>query len=59
MKLVARLYIIDRALTGENAMLVSEYNQIVEEIWNLVAPKEQTEEKGHAKVLRRENNDNI
>ena len=31
--LVKRLFIIDSKLTSENAQLVSEYNQIVEEIY--------------------------
>lgn len=35
--LVKRLFIIDSKLTSENAQLVSEYNQIVEEIYAAIA----------------------
>ena len=35
--LVKRLFIIDSKLTSENAQLVSEYNQIVEEIYATIA----------------------
>ena len=35
--LVKRLFIIDPKLTSENAQLVSEYNQIVEEIYAAIA----------------------
>lgn len=34
--LVKRLFIIDSKLTGETAELVSEYNQIVEEIYSTI-----------------------
>ena len=35
--LVKRLFIIDSKLTSENAQLVSEYNQIVEEIYAAIS----------------------
>ena len=35
--LVKRLFIIDSKLTSENAQLVSEYNQIVEQIYAAIA----------------------
>ena len=35
--LVKRLFIIDSKLNSENAQLVSEYNQIVEEIYAAIA----------------------
>ena len=33
MKLVQRLFIIDATLTKETSQLVTEYNEIIEEIW--------------------------
>lgn len=50
MKLVSRLYEIDSKLTGENAMLVSEYNQIIEELWNMI-PSISEEGKDKPKTL--------
>ena len=35
--LVKRLFIIDSKLTSKNTQLVSEYNQIVEEIYSAIA----------------------
>ena len=44
--LVKRLFIIDSKLTSENAQLVSEYNQIVEEIYAAIAKIRTDNEKG-------------
>lgn len=57
MKLVCRLYEIDSKLTGENAMLVSEYNQIVEELWNMI-PSVSEERKDKPKTLSLTRNKN-
>lgn len=57
MKLVSRLYEIDSKLTGENAMLVSEYNQIVEELWNMI-PSVSEEGKDKPKTLSLTRNKN-
>ena len=35
-KLIKRLYVIDSMLTGETKELVSEYNEIIEEVWNTI-----------------------
>lgn len=35
-KLVQRLFIIDATLTQETSQLVSEYNEIIEEIWRIL-----------------------
>ena len=35
-KLVQRLFVIDASLTKETCQLVSEYNEIVEEIWKIL-----------------------
>ena len=51
--LVKRLFIIDSKLTSENAQLVSEYNQIVEEIYSAIAKIRTDNEKGI--VLSRKN----
>ena len=57
MKLVSRLYEIDSKLTGENAMLISEYNQIVEELWNMI-PSVSEEGKDKPKTLSLTRNKN-
>lgn len=44
--LVKRLFIIDSKLTSENAQLVSEYNQIVEEIYAAISKIRTDNEKG-------------
>ena len=44
--LVKRLFIIDSKLTSENAQLVSEYNQIVEEIYTAINKIRRDNEKG-------------
>ena len=51
--LVKRLFIIDSKLTSENAQLVSEYNQIVEEIYAAIAKIRTDNEK--SMVLSRKN----
>lgn len=51
--LVKRLFIIDSKLNSENAQLVSEYNQIVEEIYAAIAKIRTDNEKGI--VLSRKN----
>lgn len=51
--LVKRLFIIDAKLTSENAQLVSEYNQIVEEIYAAIAKIRTDNEK--SMVLSRKN----
>ena len=51
--LVKRLFIIDSKLTSENAQLVSEYNQIVEEIYAAIAKIRTDNEKSI--VLSRKN----
>ena len=51
--LVKRLFIIDSKLTSENAQLVSEYNQIVEEIYAAIAKIRIDNEK--SMVLSRKN----
>lgn len=44
--LVKRLFVIDSKLTSENAQLVSEYNQIVEEIYVAINKIRTENEKG-------------
>lgn len=44
--LVKRLFIIDSKLTSENARLVSEYNQIVEEIYAILDKSKTDDKKG-------------
>ena len=34
--LIKRLYIIDAKLNGETKELVCEYNEIIEEVWNIL-----------------------
>ena len=51
--LVKRLFIIDSKLASENAQLVSEYNQIVEEIYAAIAKIRTDNEK--SMVLSRKN----
>ena len=51
--LAKRLFIIDSKLTSENAQLVSEYNQIVEEIYAAIAKIRTDNEKNM--VLSRKN----
>ena len=51
--LVKRLFIIDSKLTSKNAQLVSEYNQIVEEIYAAIAKIRTDNEK--SMVLSRKN----
>ena len=51
--LVKRLFIIDSKLTSENAQLVSEYNQIVEEIYAAISKVRTDDEK--SMVLSRKN----
>lgn len=34
--LVKRLYVIDAKLNGETRELVCEYNEIIEEVWNIL-----------------------
>ena len=51
--LVKRLFIIDSKLTSENAQLVSEYNQIVEEIYAAIAKIRSNNER--SMVLSRKN----
>lgn len=34
--LVKRLYVIDAKLNGETKELVCEYNEIIEEVWNIL-----------------------
>ena len=51
--LVKRLFILDSRLTSENAQLVSEYNQIVEEIYAAIAKIRTDNEK--SMVLSRKN----
>ena len=51
--LVKRLFIIDSKLNSENAQLVSEYNQIVEEIYAAIAKIRTDNEK--SMVLSRKN----
>ena len=35
-KLVQRLFVIDATLTKDNSQLVTEYNEIIEEIWTIL-----------------------
>ena len=35
-KLVQRLFVIDATLTKETSQLVTEYNEIIEEIWKIL-----------------------
>lgn len=35
-KLVQRLFVIDATLTKETSQLVTEYNEIIEEIWTIL-----------------------
>lgn len=51
--LVKRLFVIDSKLTSENAQLISEYNQIVEEIYAAIAKIRTDDEK--SMVLSRKN----
>ena len=36
MKLIQRLFVIDATLTKETSQLVTEYNEIIEEIWTIL-----------------------
>lgn len=35
-KLIQRLFVIDSTLTKETSQLVTEYNEIIEEIWKIL-----------------------
>ena len=35
-KLIQRLFVIDATLTKETSQLVTEYNEIIEEIWTIL-----------------------
>ena len=35
-KLIQRLFVIDATLTKETSQLVTEYNEIIEEIWKIL-----------------------
>ena len=35
-KLIQRLFVIDATLTKETSQLVTEYNEIIEEIWTII-----------------------
>ena len=35
-KLIQRLFVIDSTLTKETSQLVNEYNEIIEEIWQIL-----------------------
>ena len=35
-KLVQRLFVIDATLTKENSQLVTEYNEMIEEVWTIL-----------------------
>lgn len=35
-KLIQRLFVIDSTLTKETSQLVTEYNEIIEEIWTIL-----------------------
>jgi len=52
-KLIKRLYVIDSMLTGETKELVSEYNEIIEEVWNTIGGVE--EKTTPSKILIRNN----
>ena len=35
-KLIQRLFVIDATLTKETSQLVTEYNEVIEEIWTII-----------------------
>ena len=55
MNLVQRLYIIDAKLNGETSQLVSEYNEVLYDLWVILGGVELKTDPPKIKSLRKEN----